>query len=221
MRMAELSERSGLPVATIKYYRREGLLPAGTASAPNQAEYGPAHLDRLRLIRTLREVADLPVASLREVVEAIEDPSRPLHDVVGAAHVALDPSGADDVAPDALARADEVIARAGWHVSDAAPARASLARALAAVEELGLSTDPDVLARYVTAADAVAAVEVEAALGPASAPTRDAVVAGVVAGTVLFEHVLTALRRLAQEHHSSRRGSADEPGSDHDTEEHA
>ena len=31
MLMAELSRRSGVPVATIKYYLREGLLPPGEA----------------------------------------------------------------------------------------------------------------------------------------------------------------------------------------------
>lgn len=29
MRISELSRRSGVPMATIKYYRREGLLPEG------------------------------------------------------------------------------------------------------------------------------------------------------------------------------------------------
>jgi DNA-binding transcriptional MerR regulator len=209
--MAELSERSGVAVATIKYYRREGLLPAGEHTAPNQADYTDAHLGRLRLIRTLREVADLPVASLRDVVAAIEDPGRSLHEVVGAAHAALD-GGAGDQAPDvARSRADEVIARAGWDVAATAPARTSLAGALAALDDLGLPTTPDVLDRYVRAADAVAREEVAATMGPGAAPSRDAVVARVVAGTVLFEHVLTALRRLAQEHHSSRRGSDVEP----------
>lgn len=211
MRMAELSQRSGVPVATIKFYRREGLLAPGAATAPNQAVYGDAHLDRLRLIRVLREVADLPVAALRDVVAAIEDRDRSLHEVVGTAHAALDPAAHADVSPTARARADRVIADAGWQVSDRAPARASLARALEAVEELGLSTDPEVMARYVAAADAVAAAEVESALGADASDSRDAVVARVVAGTVLFEHVLVALRRLAQEHHSSRRGSQDEP----------
>lgn len=205
--MAELSERSGIPVATIKYYRREGLLPPGTSTAPNQAAYTAAHLDRLRLIRTLREVADLPIASLRDVVAAIEDPALSLHEVVGAAHAALDGTAGEVVPPQGLARADVIITGAGWQVSEDAPARAALARALAAIDEFGLATDPEALDRYVRAADMVAAGEVEAAMGSSAGPSRDAVVTGVVAGTVLFEHVLTALRRLAQEHHSSRRGS--------------
>nr|MDT0525976.1 MerR family DNA-binding transcriptional regulator [Streptomyces sp. DSM 41633] len=38
MRLAELSERSGVPTATIKYYLREGLLPAGRRISATQAE---------------------------------------------------------------------------------------------------------------------------------------------------------------------------------------
>ena len=35
MRIAELSTRSGTSIPTIKYYLREGLLPAGTATGRN------------------------------------------------------------------------------------------------------------------------------------------------------------------------------------------
>lgn len=206
VRMAELADRSGVPVATIKYYRREGLLPAGEATAPNQAEYGEAHVERLRLLRVLREVADVPVAGLRRVVEAIEDPDRPLHAVVGAAHRALDPVD-DPPDADARARADAVIARAGWEVDATAPARQTLGRALAALADLGVGTDAQVVDRYVRAADAIAREEVAATVGSAAGTSRDALVRGVVAGTVLYEQVLMALRRLAQEHHSARRGS--------------
>lgn len=207
MRMAELSRRSGVPIATIKYYRREGLLPAGEPSAPNQAEYDQSHLDRLRLIRTLRDVADLPVAGLRDVVAAIEDPDRSPHDVVGAAHRAIDARG--DVGVDAadLARADAVVDQAGWQVEESAPARATLARALAALDDLGISTDEQTIQRYVDAADTVAVAEVESTMGRQETASRDALVTSVVAGTVLYEQVLTAMRRLAQEHHSANRGS--------------
>lgn len=203
MRMAELSERSGVPVATIKYYRREGLLPPGEATAANQARYGQEHVDRLRLVRALRDVAGLPVAAIREVVAAVDDPARSLHDAVGAAHRALDPGG-DDVAEDALARVDAVVERAGWQVSDTAPARHSLARALQALDTLDVPAGPEVLDRYVEAADRVAAGEVAATLD-AAGRSREAVVTSVVVGTLLFEPVLASLRRLAHEHHSGRR----------------
>ncbi|MFI8354714.1 MerR family transcriptional regulator [Streptomyces cyaneofuscatus] len=51
MRLAELSERSGVPTATVKYYLREGLLPAGRRVSATQAEYDEGHLRRLRLVR--------------------------------------------------------------------------------------------------------------------------------------------------------------------------
>lgn len=207
MRMGELSAHSGVPIPTIKYYRREGLLPPGDPSAPNQADYGQAHLDRLHLIRTLREVADLPIAALRGVVAAIDDPQLDLHDVVGAAHAAIDARVDDEIAADEMARVDAVVQRAGWRVSESAPARRTLARALAALDELGLSTEDETLARYVHAADGVAAEEVANTMGQGAAGSRDALVTSVVAGTVLFEHVLTSMRRLAQEHHSAVRSS--------------
>src|ERR1700716_801088 len=44
MRMAELSAESGVPVATIKYYLREGLLPPGERTSRNQARYDDVHV---------------------------------------------------------------------------------------------------------------------------------------------------------------------------------
>jgi DNA-binding transcriptional MerR regulator len=55
MLMAELSRSSGVPVATIKYYLREGLLPPGAATSATRAEYDEAHLRRLRLTRALED----------------------------------------------------------------------------------------------------------------------------------------------------------------------
>ena len=39
MKISELSSRSGVPVATVKFYLREGLLAAGEKSSQNQASY--------------------------------------------------------------------------------------------------------------------------------------------------------------------------------------
>ena len=72
MRMAELSTTSDVPVATIKYYLREKLLPAGESETANQARYSTTHLDRLRLIRALIDVGGLSVASARSVLRAID-----------------------------------------------------------------------------------------------------------------------------------------------------
>jgi DNA-binding transcriptional MerR regulator len=73
MRVKELSERAGIPLSTIKYYIREGLLPAGARSAPNQASYDESHVNRLALIRALREVGGVAVDVVREVLAAVDD----------------------------------------------------------------------------------------------------------------------------------------------------
>src|SRR5262245_66444609 len=72
MRLAELAQRAGVPRSTIKFYLREGLLPAGAASARNQASYGSQHLERLALIRALREVAGLPLEAVAKVTAQLD-----------------------------------------------------------------------------------------------------------------------------------------------------
>ncbi|MBR7833828.1 MerR family transcriptional regulator, partial [Actinospica durhamensis] len=89
MRIGELSAASGVPLPTVKYYLREGLLPAGERTARNQADYGPEHLARLRLIRSLVEVGRLSVTDTRRVLAAADDPQLPLDDVLGETHRAV------------------------------------------------------------------------------------------------------------------------------------
>ncbi|CAA9274079.1 MAG: Regulatory protein MerR, partial [uncultured Actinomycetospora sp.] len=73
MRVAELSRRTGVSVASIKYYLREGLLPPGERTSPNQASYGDDHVRRLRLVRALIDVGGLSVVGTRDVLAAIDD----------------------------------------------------------------------------------------------------------------------------------------------------
>jgi DNA-binding transcriptional MerR regulator len=69
MRMAELARASGVSRDTIHYYLREGLLPKPLKSGKTVAYYDDAHLERLRLIRRLREEKYLPVAVIRKLLE--------------------------------------------------------------------------------------------------------------------------------------------------------
>jgi len=85
MRMKELSEASGVPVATIKFYLRERLLPAGERTQPNQSQYTDAHLGRIRLIRALIEVGGLSVAGARGVIAVLDLPGQSVHNVLGLA----------------------------------------------------------------------------------------------------------------------------------------
>src|SRR3954447_3217506 len=113
MRISERSRVSGVPVATIKYYLREGLLPAGIPTSATSASYDERHVDRLNLIRALVDVGRVPIARVREVVTALEQPPTSWHDLLGAAPGALPPApgrpGAGPAAPpgpggDAVAR---------------------------------------------------------------------------------------------------------------------
>ena len=112
MRIAELSRRSGVPVPTIKYYLREGLLPAGELTSPNQARYSDDHLHRLRLVRAMVELGGLSIAAVREVLGALDDPEKSLHKAMGTISAA--------VAPPDLGSEDEVAQRAGRGVPGAA-----------------------------------------------------------------------------------------------------
>ncbi|PWI44254.1 MerR family transcriptional regulator [Streptomyces sp. ICBB 8177] len=210
MRLAELSERSGVPTATIKYYLREGLLPPGERVSATQAEYGEAHLRRLRLVRALIQVGRVPVAAAREVLAAVDDDSLGQTIRLGAALWAL-PQGVrpepDD--PDAVAAAREVdrlLAELGWSTSreigDLSPAYRTLVAALATLTRLGYPCDAAHLAPYAEQMARTAALDLDML---DEYPTPVEKVEAAVAAAVLYEPVLLSLRRLAQEEESARR----------------
>ena len=198
MRIGELSRTTGVSVPTIKFYLREGLLAPGRATSATQAQYDDGHVTRLRLVRALVDVAGLPLASVRAVTAAVDDPPDSAHDLLGVAHDALPPRVADDVD---VARARDVVDALGWQVFEGCTSLRQLASALHALDAVGLPADVGTLLRYGRAVEPVAAAEVAAV--PTTSPA-DAV-AFVVAGTALYEPVLLALRRLAQQHASAVR----------------
>jgi DNA-binding transcriptional MerR regulator len=204
MRISELTRQTDVPVPTIKYYLREGLLPAGRQTAPNQADYGDDHVRRLRLIRTLREIGGLDIGRIRRVVSAIEDPGLTRHELFGVVEEARTPPPATgataDDGRDARAAVDRFIAELGWQVRPDAAARAELADTLVALRHLGRGDGTDVFRPYAEAAGRMAAWEVASI--PTSEPSSVAVERMVV-GTVVFGAVFDALRRLAHEHYSA------------------
>jgi DNA-binding transcriptional MerR regulator len=211
--MAELSRRSGVPVATIKFYLRDGLLPPGTATAATRARYGDDHLRRLRLIRALQEIGGLPLAAISRILTAVDDASVGPHALLGAVQYAvgprLDPDASDPDASDpdwqaAAAEVDSLLAGLGWRVSAGAPARTLLTAALAALRRAGAPLAGPGLAEYAAAAGGLAAREV-AGLPDLPAAGRAGLIEAAVTGVVLYEQVLVALRRLAQEDQSARR----------------
>ncbi|MCC6994325.1 MAG: MerR family transcriptional regulator [Deltaproteobacteria bacterium] len=69
LRVRELSERAEVPLPTIKFYIRERLLPAPRLIVGrNVGYYDPALVDRLRVIKKLREERFLPLRVIRAML---------------------------------------------------------------------------------------------------------------------------------------------------------
>ena len=90
MRISQLSRETGVPVATIKFYLREGLVPEGRRTSATQAQYEDDHVARLRLIRALVGPGGLTLALVRGVLEAIDRPPESMHDLLGVAAAAVE-----------------------------------------------------------------------------------------------------------------------------------
>jgi MerR family mercuric resistance operon transcriptional regulator len=56
MRRGELAARSGCNIETVRFYERQGLLPAPPRTAGGHRDYAPEHLKRLTFIRRSREL---------------------------------------------------------------------------------------------------------------------------------------------------------------------
>lgn len=205
MKIAELSSRSGTSVPSIKFYLREGLLPAGESTGRNQAEYSDEHLHRLRLIRALMDVGGLSVAAARDVIAAVDTPDLPGHFLLGAASYPLTRLARRDAGrPDWLAARAEVVTlvrQLGWYVEDGSPGIDLAADAVAAMRGLGQDDLVNCLPTYAKAAEEIAAEEVGAVV-KRQEPAR--MVEGVVVGTIVGEALFNALRRLAQQDASAR-----------------
>lgn len=203
MRVSELSRASGVPVATIKFYLREGLLPRGETTSPNQARYDERHLRRLRLIRALVEVGSLPIAVVKDVLAAVDDPGTDLHRMLGTTLYAVTGVPEDDGAgagktDDEL---DELVTAMGWSVSPRAPAPAGARTVLMRMRELGTMPSRETLHAWGEAADRAAQGDM---LAVQRAGDRASVVETALVGTVLGDTLLAALRRMAQESHSAQ-----------------
>lgn len=198
MKISALSDATGVSVASIKYYRREGLLPPGARTSATQARYDETHVARLRLVRALIDVAGLSVAATRQVLDSLNAPR--LHDALGAAQQALPPAVDPDDTID-LEPARAVVAARGWTVYEQSAAFRQLASALRATSDVGLAISQERIDAYGRAAELVAQIDVD------TVPTtsREEAVAYAVTGTVLYEPVLLAMRRLAQQSASARR----------------
>lgn len=120
MRISALSARTEVPIGTIKFYLREGLLAPGRQTSRTTAEYDESHVERIRLVRALTDAGGLGIAAVRRIVEVLDAPGPARLDLLATAQHALladEPvptaptgptgrTGADG--PDGVDEADEV-----------------------------------------------------------------------------------------------------------------
>lgn len=204
MRISDLSRLSGTPVATIKYYLREGLLPPGRHLGATLTLYSDEHVQRLRLIRALTARGGLSIATTREVLAAIDQPLDPLS-MLGIVHYAL-PSPVDAAETDAVdertPQVDELLNTMGWDVSAESPYRRALAASLMDLSRVGVEYTTEDLLPYAELAADAAKLDLDSLEGiedHLKLAERAAIV------VLLLEPVLALLRRLAQENESRRR----------------
>ena len=200
MKVAQLCEVSGVPLPSIKYYLREGLLPPGQRTSANQAEYDESHVERLRLIRALIDVGGLSVATANRVLAAVDDRELPLSYVFGVAQYAISDATLYDPVDEAspgVAVVDDTIQRMGWMVPDDSPGRNGAARIINTYAELGhehLAQIPD---GYARGAELIARADLQS-VGERSEVGDMAET--VIVGTILGDALIASLRRMAQAH---------------------
>ncbi|MFJ3666617.1 MerR family transcriptional regulator [Streptomyces sp. NPDC090106] len=210
MRLAELSERSGVSTATIKYYLREGLLAPGHQINTTTAEYDEEHLRRLRLVRAMIQVGRVPVATIKEVLSHVDDDSLPRALRLGASVWALpqtpEPDADDEFVRGARSAMEELLGTLGWtHAREMAavsPSFRSLVVATAALRRLGYEWPVETLLPYARLMRQVAELDMEFMESHVSEAEKAEV---AVLGVVLVEPMLRALHRLAQEEETARR----------------
>ncbi len=73
MRIGRLAETTDTPIATIRFYEREGLLPAAERADNNYRLYTAAHTERLSFIRHCRNL-DMTLDEIRALLRLKDAP---------------------------------------------------------------------------------------------------------------------------------------------------
>lgn len=75
MKIGALSQATGTPVETIRYYEREGLLPPPVRAENNYRQYTPMHVLRLAFIRQCRHL-DMTLEEVRALLALRDAPQQ-------------------------------------------------------------------------------------------------------------------------------------------------
>ena len=73
LKIGELSRKSGVPVSTIRYYAKEGLLPAPEKVNKKMAYYDEICIRKLNAIQHLQEKKYYPLAMIKNILRRMDD----------------------------------------------------------------------------------------------------------------------------------------------------
>jgi Cd(II)/Pb(II)-responsive transcriptional regulator len=82
MKIGELASTTATPVETIRYYEREGLLPAAARTEGNYRVYSAAHIQRLQFVRHCRSL-DMTLQEIRTLLALQDAPGDSCDEVNG------------------------------------------------------------------------------------------------------------------------------------------
>lgn len=190
MRISQLSEATGMPIATLKFYLRERVLHPGELRAKTQADYDETHVDQVKFVRALTDVGGLSIAATRDVIEAMGDPTLDRLNLMAAAHTAMLPDAAPPRTehPLACALLDEL----DWIYDPQDPLMDLLERQLEVAHDADIAGD-DSGRNLARMAHRIAEADLELVPQEPQEAVRK-----VVLGTLLSDKLLITLRRLAQ-----------------------
>ena len=206
MQLKELSGLTGISAASIKYYLREGLLPAGETVNATRAEYSARHVDRLGLIQALRRIVGLNIDQIRGLLTMADDGAPRLALLAAVQRVVLHldspAAGSGDMPTPAT---DAVVRLRNWpdYPSDA---RNALNGHLELMESLHIPVSDGLLDTYSKAMDDVAGLDIAATTAPDSV---DQLILTAAVGMHMHSQLLLKLLALAQASHAIRRYEQD------------
>jgi DNA-binding transcriptional MerR regulator len=206
MQLKELSEHSGVSAASIKYYLREGMLPAGETVHATRAQYSARHVERLNLIQALRRIVGLNIEQIRGLLKIADDGAPRLTLLAAVQRVVLDLDASTTSSGGVRAPAGDAVVRLrNWpdHPSDA---RSALNAHLELMESLNIRVSGELLDTYSKAMDDVAGLDIAVTTAPDSV---DQLILTAAVGMHMHSQLLLKLLALAQASHAIRRYEQD------------
>lgn len=202
MQLKDLSVHTGVSAASIKYYLREGLLPAGETVHATRAQYSARHVERLGLIQALRRIVGLNMEQIRGILKMADDGAPRLDLLAAVQRVVLNLDSHAHAGVDSGTRAADAVVRLRNWPDYPSDARNALNAHLELMESLNIPVTGEVLDTYSKAMDDVARVDIAATTAPESV---DQLILTAAVGMHMHSQLLLKLLALGQASHAIRR----------------